>query len=68
MAIGLSCPSLSAPSFGIRAMIGFSPSGHFCAFSMRFSSSANPCRCALDNDLSSAGLQPSTPLALPSTN
>eukprot|EP00972_Heterocapsa_arctica_P005262 780069-Heterocapsa_arctica.AAC.1 len=33
IAMGLSCPSLSAPSLAIRAMIGCSPCGHLSYFS-----------------------------------
>eukprot|EP00972_Heterocapsa_arctica_P107851 15884432-Heterocapsa_arctica.AAC.1 len=65
MAIGLSCPSFAAPSLGINAMIGFKPCGHFLFCSTLFRICVSPLMCVLDSALSSAGLHPSTPFALP---
>eukprot|EP00972_Heterocapsa_arctica_P023798 3506798-Heterocapsa_arctica.AAC.1 len=66
MAIGLSCPSLSAPSLAIRAMIGRSPCGHLSYFSTLLRMFVRPLMCARESALNPAGLHPSTPLALPS--
>eukprot|EP00972_Heterocapsa_arctica_P023799 3506799-Heterocapsa_arctica.AAC.1 len=49
MAIGLSCPSLSAPSLAIRAMMERSPCGHLSDFSTSLRMSVRPLVCVRES-------------------